>query len=506
MKDLYLMFPQACETISPELYGHFTEHIGGVIYDGIWVGRDSEVENIRGFRKDLLDRLAELNPPVIRWPGGCFAETYDWRDGIGEKRPVRPNWWTGWDGRYERNEVGTHEFMDFCEILGAKPYFAANITSTTPQHIRDWMDYCTSPQGTTTLAAQREQNGHPQPFSIPFWGIGNENWGGGGNMDPTVYAQEYRKYSALADNLPGERMLIACGPNAADYDWTNRFMQAIADSEKHIQGFSLHYYCGSAGDPLAFSRDQWCWQLEQALRMEEILERHHNIIRGYGLEKQIRLVIDEWGCWHPDGSGPSRGGNLFEQQSTMRDAMVTAVTLNIFNRHCEKIRMANVAQLVNNLHSLFLSAGEHCIVTPTYHVFRMYREHQGARMVPTAFAQEKVEYRNRQGKEDALDALSVSASCRDGQVTLTLANLSPETPARLALRPVGCELEERALATILSCQDYHAHNTFEEPCRVKPETITISTSGGLVVPPAGIVSVRAAIKNRNQQRTENTWI
>lgn len=495
MKDLYLMFPQAGGTILPELYGHFTEHIGGVIYDGIWVGRDSEVENVHGFRREMIDRLAELNPPVIRWPGGCFAETYDWRDGIGKKRPVRPNWWTRWDGRYESNQVGTHEFVDFCELLGAKPYFAANITSTTPQHIRDWMDYCTSPQGTTSLAAERAENGHPQPFVIPFWGIGNENWGGGGNMDPAMYAREYRKYSALADNLPGEKKLIACGPNAADYHWTRRFMETIADSEKHIQGFSLHYYCGSAGDPTSFSRDQWYQQLEQALRMEEILQRHHSIIRGYGLEKQIRLVIDEWGCWHPDGSGPSRGGNLFEQQSTMRDAMVSAVTLNIFNRHCEKLLMANVAQLVNNLHALFLSAGKHCIVTPTYHVFRMYREHQGAQMVPVAFQQEKVEFCNQAGKTDTLEALSVSASHRDGHVTLTLANLSPERPAELVLRPVGCGLSEEAQAIVLSCEDCHGHNTFEEPCRVKPETVTVRTGEKLVVPPAGIVSLRAELKS-----------
>lgn len=495
MKDLYLMFPQAGGTILPELYGHFTEHIGGVIYDGIWVGRDSEVENVHGFRREMIARLAELNPPVIRWPGGCFAETYDWRDGIGKKRPVRPNWWTRWDGRYESNQVGTHEFVDFCELLGAKPYFAANITSTTPQHIRDWMDYCTSPQGTTSLAAERAENGHPQPFVIPFWGIGNENWGGGGNMDPAMYAREYRKYSALADNLPGEKTLIACGPNAADYHWTRRFMETIADSEKHMQGFSLHYYCGSAGDPTSFSRDQWCQQLEQALRMEEILLRHHSIIRGYGLEKQIRLVIDEWGCWHPDGSGPSRGGNLFEQQSTMRDAMVSAVTLNIFNRHCEKLLMANVAQLVNNLHALFLAAGKHCIVTPTYHVFRMYREHQGAQMVPVAFQQEKVEFCNQAGKTDTLDALSVSASHRDGHVTLTLANLSPERPAELVLRPVGCGLSEEAQAIILSCEDCHGHNTFEEPCRVKPETVTVRTGEKLVVPPAGIVSFRAKLKS-----------
>lgn len=366
MKNLYVMFPEELGCIAPEIYGHFAEHIGGVIYDGIWVGKDSPVENVHGLRKYLLDKLKEVAPPVMRWPGGCYAETYDWRDGIGNNRPKRLNWWTNWDQRLEPNEVGTHEFMDFCEQLGTQPYFAANITSVTPLHIRNWVDYCNSPEGTTTLAQERAENGHPEPFGIRYWGIGNENWGGGGNMDPTVYAHEYRRFSALVNNIPGDKVLIACGPNADDYHWTNRFMEAMADSEKHMQGFSLHYYCGWAGDPVNFTRDQWYQQLKQAERMEEILNRHWSIIKGYGMEEHAKLVIDEWGCWHPDGSGPSRGGNLFEQQSTMRDAAVTALSLNIFNNNCEKIRMANVAQLVNNLHALFLASGENCIVTPTY--------------------------------------------------------------------------------------------------------------------------------------------
>lgn len=493
MKNLYVMFPEELGCIAPEIYGHFAEHIGGVIYDGIWVGKDSPVENVHGLRKYLLDKLKEVAPPVMRWPGGCYAETYDWRDGIGNNRPKRLNWWTNRDQRLESNEVGTHEFMDFCEQLGTQPYFAANITSVTPLHIRNWVDYCNSPEGTTTLAQERAENGHPEPFGIRYWGIGNENWGGGGNMDPTVYAHEYRRFSALVNNIPGDKVLIACGPNADDYNWTNRFMEAMADSEKHMQGFSLHYYCGWAGDPVNFTRDQWYQQLKQAERMEEILNRHWSIIKGYGMEEHAKLVIDEWGCWHPDGSGPSRGGNLFEQQSTMRDAVVAALTLNIFNNNCEKIRMANVAQLVNNLHALFLASGENCIVTPTYYVFHMYKEHQGAAAVRTAVEDDRIGYLDKDGREESISSLSVSASHKDGCATITIANLNAEEDAHIRLEPVGRSLAAAAEMTILSHSDFHAHNTFENPDRVTEKRETIDTGREITIPKAGIVSIRAQL-------------
>jgi len=494
MEKLYLMFPEELGEIAPEVYGHFSEHIGGVIYDGIWVGKDSEVENVHGFRKFLIDKFAAIHPPVLRWPGGCFAETYDWRDGIGKGRPVRPNWWTRNDNRYESNEVGTHEFMEFCELVGTKPYLAANLTSVTPLHVRDWIDYCNSPEGTTSYAKERAENGHPAPFDVKYWGIGNENWGGGGNMTPEYYAMEYRRFSALADNLPGDKILIACGPNGADYGWTKGFMESMADSEKHMQGFSLHYYCAFAGDPVAFSRDEWYQQLQQALWMEDILKRHWSIIEGYGMQVWSKLVIDEWGCWHPNGSGPSRGFNLFEQQSTMRDAMVTALTLNIFNNHCDKIMMANVAQLVNNLHALFLAGGKDCIVTPTYHVFDMYKGHQGATAIRTAVKQQKVAFTDKQGREAGIDNLSVSASCKCGSVTITIANLSAEEDSRLLLTPVGRQFCDVAKMQVLAEEDYHAHNTFEEPERVLPKTQTVDLREEIVIPRAGIVSIEAKIR------------
>ena len=493
MKKLYLMFPEELGTIAPEIYGHFAEHIGGVIYDGMWVGKASPVENTNGFRKFLIDKFKAIHPPVLRWPGGCFAETYDWRDGIGSKRPVRPNWWTNWDGRYETNEVGTHEFMDFCEQVGTQPYFAANLTSVSPLHIRSWMDYCNSPAGTTSLADERAQNVHPAPFDVKYWGIGNENWGGGGNMTPQQYAHEFRRFSSQADNMQNEKVLIACGPNGDDYAWTKNFLETMDSSEKHMHGLSLHYYCGFAGDPVDFSRDEWYQQLQQALRMEEILKRHWSIVEAYGMQEHAKLVIDEWGCWHPDGSGPSRGYNLFEQQNTMRDAVVAALTLNIFNNHCEKILMANVAQLVNNLHALFLASGEHCIVTPTYHVFDMYKGHQGAEAIRTAVEKERIPFIGREETEEEIENLSVSASYKDDMVTITIANLSTQQDASLCLTPVGKQLEGTALMQVLAEEDYHAHNTFEEPNRVTVRTQSVDLNCEFTVPRAGVVTIEARI-------------
>ena len=477
MNTLYLFAPHVIGTIAPEIYGHFSEHIGGVFYDGLWVGRDSAVPNIRGFRKDLVEKLAAVRPAVLRWPGGCFAETYDWRDGIGEDRPVRRNWWTNDDGRYESNAVGTHEFLDLCELIGAKPYFAANITSTTPQDIRDWMDYCLSPRGTTALACLREKNGHPEPWDIPFWGVGNENWGGGGNMRPERYADEYRRYATIMHNFAPKAELYACGSNGRSPEWTRGVTEVLRGSWSRVDGFAMHYYCGSAGDPLTFSAAEWTELIGKAQRMEEILCRNWDIIRANELEERMKLVVDEWGCWHPGGSGPSKGYNLFEQQSTMRDAMVAALTLNIFNRHCDKVRMANIAQLVNNLHCLFLAGGENCIVTPTYHVYDLFKGHQGGQAIETLV----------QGGGAA--DISVSASVREDRLLVTLGNLSCTEDREITLAPVGVDFRGTAEAALLYDDDMHAHNTFEDPERVKPAVSPLDPSRSLTLPRAGILAV-----------------
>ena len=489
MKTVYLVCPETIGRIEPELYGHFTEHIGGVMRDGIWVGKDSPIPNIRGFRRALVEKLRRIAPPVIRWPGGCFAETYHWRDGIGENRPVRAGWWTSYDGRTETNEVGTHEFLDFCGMVGAKPYFAVNVTSVSPMEARDWVEYCTAPRGSTTLALEREKNGSPEPFDIPYWGIGNENWGGGGNMTPEFYTLEYRRFATVLGNLlirrDGSRLgsLICGGADGRDYAWTDALTAGLSGSRAPVDGMSVHYYCGKTGGALDFTASDWYELMARAQRTEELICRHYAIVAGHGMQGRMRLVVDEWGCWHPEGSGPSAGKNLFEQQSTMRDAVVAAVTLNIFNNHCDKVRMANLAQLCNNLHSLFLTAGENCVATPNYYVFELFRPHQGAEAIRTV-------------TEDGTDpaGVSVSASVMDGYLTLTLANCSCEEPVTVNPVLLGADWDGETAAYLLCGDGMRAHNTFEAPENVVIRQVFPDDAHRLTLPPASVAMLRARIR------------
>lgn len=484
-KTVHLVLPEKIGVIAPEIYGHFSEHIGGVFYDGLWVGKESKIPNVNGFRKDIIEKMKKIKAPVLRWPGGCFAEIYDWKDGIGENRPIRTSWWTKYDKRYESNEVGTHEFVGLCELIGAKPYFAVNVTSITPLDARNWMDYCLSPRGSTTLAKLREANGHPDPFYIPYWGIGNENWGGGGHMTPDYYALEFRKFATVLDNVPctTERSLIAGGANAGSYDWTRKLAAGCVDVKRIVDGMSFHYYCGQAGEAVNFSENQWYELLQKAELMDELIRRHYAIVEGYKMEEKMKLVIDEWGCWHPDGSGPSKGYNLFEQQSTMRDALISALTLNIFNNHCEKIKMANVAQLCNNLHALFLAGGENCITTPTYHVFDMFKGHQGGEAIRTV-VEDNAEIESR---------VSASASVKDGVLTVTLANYSCKDSAEIDLNLLGGKYCGKAEVTVLSGEKINSCNTFEHPNNVTPKYLTLDSANTVIVPAAGVVSVETKI-------------
>ncbi len=501
MEKLYVLAPSVIGKIKPELYGHFAEHIGGVIYDGIYVGKDSKVENVNGFRKFIIDKLRAINAPVVRWPGGCFAEIYDWRDGIGENRPTRVNWWTHYDkvsGRYEPNEVGTHEFVDFCELVGAKPYFAANITSVTPLHIRDWIDYTTTPEGKTTLALEREANGHKKPFDIPWWGIGNENWGGGGNMTPEYYALEWRRFATIAQNTNPNLKLIACGPDSFNYEWTRRFLEVAREKPDLISGLAVHYYCFNkvAGDNVTeFGTKDWDRLLWQATLMQELITRHWSIVRGYGLQNRAKLYIDEWGAWHNDGTGPTKGYNLYEQQSSMRDALVSAIYLNIFNNNCEKIDMANAAQLVNNLHCLFLSEGENCITTPTYHVFDMYKTHMGGQSLRTENTAGEREVIGVRGEKQVLCNLTSSASVKDGMLTVTVANTRYDRDIPLSLELTGLKVTGDGELTVLVGDNICAHNTFEDPDHVTPNTRVLKASelSEINVPAASVIAVRIPV-------------
>lgn len=491
-KTVQIILPEIIGHIAPEIYGHFTEQIGGVFYDGLWVGKNSDVPNIHGFRKDLVEKLRAIHPPVLRWPGGCFAETYHWRDGIGEDRPVRPGWWTQCDGRYESNAVGTHEFLDLCELVGAKAYIAVNVTSITPMEARDWMDYCLSPRGTTTLALEREKNGHPEPFKVDYWGIGNENWGGGGHMTPDFYALEYRRFSTILANVcdahhaPASKLIIG-GANGSDFAWTQGLLANLSAAHIPSLGMSFHFYTATspASEALDFDEEGWYKILAQCERMETLIDRHAAIAKGYGMEEKTKLVVDEWGCWHAEGSGPSKGYNLFEQQSTMRDALVSALTLNIFNNRCDRVMMANAAQLCNNLHCLFLAGGKNCVVTPTYHVFDLFKDHQDGDALRVLVSENDGDIRAR---------LSVSASVKDGRLTVTFANPSCSEDADVDLRLLGLSgtLSDASLTT-LTAPDVHAHNTFEDPDAVRPVTAPWTVAPTLTIPKASVVTLSAKI-------------
>ena len=495
MSEVILDLNRSLGTIQPEIYGHFSEHIGGVFYDGLWVGEGSPVPNIRGFRKALVESFRRIHPPVLRWPGGCFAETYDWRDGIGPrgKRPVRANWWYSYDHRLEPNQVGTHEFMDFCRLVGAEPYIAANMTSLTPLHIRDWMEYCNFPADTTTLARERAANGDREPFNVRFWGIGNENWGGGGQMTPEMYAREYIRYTAVCNSIDkGNLRFILCGPNGHDVSWTRRLLSVWADrewEEAPTWGMSVHYYTGDSDispDPLNFTEAEWYAVLRKADYMRAVVDDHRAAMNEFDPKHRLAMVVDEWGCWHRDGSGPSKGYNLFEQQSNLRDAVVAALTLNIFNNRCDTVKMANVAQLCNNLHSLYLAGGEHFVETPNYHVFDLFKGHQGGRQIETL-----VHTPAHDCGDGELPLLSASASEKDSRLTITLVNLSLTEAQAVRLSALGGSLAGSAEIATLAHAEPRTCNTFADPHAVVPKRAkaVFAESAEVVVPAAGVTAI-----------------
>ncbi len=499
MDKIFIDFDHSNGIITPNIYGHFAEHIGGVFYDGLWVGENSKTDNIHGFRKSLVESFKKIAPPILRWPGGCFAETYDWRDGIGPRaqRPRRVNWWYYEDRRIETNHVGTHEFMDFCEMVGAQPYVAANMTSLTPLQIRNWIEYCNFPAGLTTLSDERAANGAVNPFNVQYWGIGNENWGGGGQMTPEQCAREFIRYTTICRSLGTENLkFIMCGANAHDLNWTKRLMKEWATrhwQEVPTWGISIHYYtCTYSGkDDLNFDESQWYDELFRAAFMNRIIYDHRFIMDEYDPERKLKLVVDEWGNWHKNGTGPSKGYNLFEQQSNMRDAVVSALTLNIFNNACDIVGMANVAQLCNNLHSLFLAGGDSFIETPNYHVFAMYRSHQGAKHIKSSVLTSAIE-NNKYGE---LPMLSVSSSIKDQILTITIANLDITASREICISGIGRTVAGNGEITVLSTPDPMTCNTFENPTAVMPKTKPLHFADGnsITVPAASVVSLSISL-------------
>ena len=463
-------------TIRPALYSQFAEHIGGVIYDGIWVGPESKVANIDGIRKALVEHVRQIGPIVVRWPGGCFADKYHWRDGIGP-RSKRPRRFGRWREETETNQFGTHEFIRFCRLCGAEPYLAANVGTGSPEEFQQWVEYCNAPAGSTSLADERATNGDREAFGVRYWGVGNESWGCGGKFTPDDYCREYRRFTDWLPQYSVPLYLIAAGPNGNDLDWTRRFFAKWADGQRApIQGWAPHYYCGTTGHALNFNRDQWYEQLAKANRMETLIKDQWGVLGEFDPKHKVKLVVDEWGSWHPEGTEINKR-HLFEQMSTLRDALVAALTLDTFNRHADKVDMANVAQLVNNLHSLFLADGDKFVATPNFHVYAMYRPHQGANGVRIEVQAPEVSFQAG-GREQRIFRLAGSAS-RTGQkvATVTLVHSHATEPAEIVIRLRG-GIANQVHRTVLTDQQLNAHNTFEKPGALVPRSTAEPTLSG----------------------------
>lgn len=475
--------------VKPALYSQFAEHIGGVIYDGIWVGPDSKIPNIDGIRKDTIEHVKRLGKVVIRWPGGCFADRYHWRDGIGPtaKRPRR---FGRWRDETESNQFGTHEFARFCRLSEVEPYFAANVGTGTAEEFQQWVEYCNAPAGSTSLADERVANGDRAPLGIRYWGVGNESWGCGGKFTPEDYCTEYRKFTEWLPGYGQPLYLIAAGPNSNDVNWTRRFFKKWADyARAPIQGWAPHYYCGTTGHALKFTIDQWYEMLHKANQMERLIKDQWAAVGEFDKEHKVKLIIDEWGCWHPEGTEINKR-HLFEQMGCLRDALAAALTLDTFNRHADKIDMANIAQLVNNLHSLFLADGDRFVATPTFHVYEMYRSHHGGDAVRLDVEAADLPFRAG-GKEQKLFRLAGSASRKGQEVTITLVHTHATEAVEAAINLRGGSAAG-VTTTTLTHASLNAHNTFDRPDVVKPTTEAPDLRGEsirLVLPPASVTRI-----------------
>lgn len=455
------------QPISRDIYGHFAEHLGRCIYDGFWVDEKLSVEKKDRIRLDIVEALKKINIPNLRWPGGCYADEYQWKNGIGirEKRPTTIN--SHWGGVVEDNSFGTHEFLELCNLLGCEPYISANVGSGTVYEMREWIEYLNF-AGKSTLTEMRKANGKETPWGVKFWGIGNESWGCGGDMTPEYYSNQYKQYQSYARNYSGNNLRkIACGPNNADYNWMEVCMKNIPNWM--MWGISLHYYTlptgdwGRKGSATKFDEKEYFNTMKNALFMEELLDKHIAIMDKYDPKRNVALVVDEWGIWTDveDGTNP---GFLY-QQNSMRDALIAASTLNIFNNHSYRVRMANLAQTINVLQALILTKEEKILLTPTYHIFDMYKVHQDATLLPVQLGYTEYEIDGQK-----IQALNASASRdKDGTIHISLVNLDAKKKNVADLMIEGANYKTID-GEILTAMSFTEHNTFERPSKVKPTT------------------------------------
>lgn len=445
--------------ISRHIYGHFAEHLGRSIYGGIYVGEDNkDIPNTGGIRTDVIEALKDLQVPNLRWPGGCFADTYHWRDGIGPKDQRTHTENMAWGNARESNAFGTHEFLDLCEKLGAEPYLAVNMNSGTVREAVEWVQYVNHANGTSYLTDLREENGRKTPWGVKYWGVGNESWDCGGHMTVDYYVNLYKRFATAMTSYSNTEKLfrIAVGPGWDDYNWTEQIMKQVP--ARRIEGLSIHHYSvfdwSNKGSSYEFTDEEYFKTMKRAWFMEEFITKNSGIMDRYDAEKHVALIVDEWGGWYNEIEGK---GQLY-QQNTMRDAMIAGLTLNIFNNHADRVRMANLAQTVNVLQAVILTEEEKMVLTPTYHVMKMYAVHQDARLLAVDF--ENIAYKR---KDEEIPALSVSASKDEkGRIHISLVNLDLKNAQEVSLNLNDFQINE-INATILRSEDIRDHNTFDDP-------------------------------------------
>ena len=481
--------------INREIYGNFSEHLGRCIYEGLFVGEDSSIPNTKGMRNDVVAALKHINLPVLRWPGGCFADEYHWKDGIGHRENRKKMVNTHWGGTVEDNSFGTHEFFELCGQIGCEPYINGNVGSGTVQEMQEWVEYMTF-DGISPMAELRKQNGQEKPWKVKYFGVGNENWGCGGHMRASFYADLYRQFQTYVRNFSDNKIYkIACGPGSSrenpNYEWLETVLQIAHDK---MDGISMHYYTlpndnwenkGSATD---FTVEAYEKTMYKALFLDELLVNAKIIMDRYDKQKRIGIIFDEWGTWYDVEPGTVPG--FLYQQNTMRDALVAGVSLNIFNKHSDRVHMANIAQTVNVLQAVILTEGEKMLLTPTYHVFDLYKHHQGNTLLESYITGDMTGAK----EGERIPMLHESASIDEaGNVHMTICNLSHDQAAEIDAEL--CGITANALEGHILTGAVNACNTFEHPESVKLAALSgiCKTESGfkLSIPPVSVVRITA---------------
>lgn len=482
MNKIYVSTKRERHQINKNIYGHFAEHLGRCIYGGFWVGETSEIKNKNGIRLDVVEALKKLNIPVLRWPGGCFADEYHWRDGIGpqETRKHMVNTW--WGETVESNHFGTHEFMELCEMLECDAYINGNVGSGSVKEMQEWVEYLTA-DGASPRAVERRRNGRDKPWKVAYFGVGNENWGCGGHMRPAFYADLYRQFQTYVKDYGDNKIYkIACGSNGADFNWTDVMMK---NATPFMDGLSLHHYSlpkpnwTDKGEAIGFPEVEWVSLLESAKKMDELIMKHATIMDIYDPEKRIGMVVDEWGAWY--NVEPGTNASFLYQQNTIRDAMVAAITLHIFHKHGDRVTMANIAQTINVLQSMILTKDEKMILTPTYHVFEMFKTHQGGQFLDSVFS-------------NLSDFITSSVSKKGESLTLTLCNYDlKETQNVSYILEDSTFAGKQVVAHILTAEKMDAHNTFKQPDQVQKEIFNDleikDCTLRLSIPPMSVIAI-----------------